>query len=86
MIITFFLYMISAVIGGLLLILPQGHIGPQFQSSMNLIGHYTWGFNFWLPIDTLFQVLAVWVGFEVAVFTFRFIFWVYHKFWGHSTA
>lgn len=86
MILTFLIFLLTALLKAMLAVLPSGHLSSVFGSSMHTIATYTWGWNKYFPIDTLYAAFASVIAFEIAVFTFRLIFWVYHKFWGHSTA
>jgi hypothetical protein len=66
----------------LLNILPTGALPATISTAVNYFVSIMYRFNALFPIDTLFQVVAAFVIFEIGVFTFNLMQWTYHQIWG----
>jgi len=79
---TFLLYALLVGLGftfflGILNALPVAtELSPEIASAITLVYGYMNLFNFWFPVDTLFQVLVATLVFEAAIFAWKIIRWV----------
>lgn len=60
-------------------VLPTGGALPSgFVDGVHVFFSYVRGLNFLFPVDTLFQVLALILGFNLTMFVIKSVFWVFH--------
>lgn len=79
MITTFILITVNTFVGFLLALLPTGSLPSGISSSMYYIFGVMNTFNWFFPLDTLFTVLAITVGYELVVMGYYFIMWILRK-------
>jgi len=77
MIISFLLLLLSSSIMAFLAILPSGTLLPTSVTDMitTAVG-YVAGFSWFFPINTLFLMLTVVIGYEVAIYAWHGIRWL----------
>lgn len=77
--------LIKFIANGLLSILPDTTGLPSGVSDgLNTIFAYGFLFNEIVPIDTLLQVLGIFIGFEAVIFLWHSANWLFNKFRGSS--
>lgn len=79
MIVTFFLLIINTFVSFILSFLPVGTLPAGILTGLNYIVGVMNTFNWFFPLDTLFTVLAIAVGFEIIVMVYHFGMWVLRK-------
>jgi len=79
MITTFFLTIFYAFVGGLLALLPTGHLPAIMQTSFEYFLGIANLFSYIVPIDTLLQAVLVVLVFDGAIVLWHMINWVIRK-------
>lgn len=67
---------IALAVSGLALLPDSVGFPPDVLSSFNHYFAIAYKFNHYFPIDTLFTVLGLTVGFQVAVFLFKVFYFI----------
>jgi len=79
MILTFLFNFFFDFLNGLINLLPVGSIPTGIGDSLTYIVGVMNTFNWFFPLDTLFTVLGITVGFELVVVSYHFIMWILRK-------
>jgi len=84
MIIGTILYIFGTFINALLSLLPSSPVaggGLPTEVITAIASVYSWinAFSFLFPVDTLFEVLTLAIGFYVSIFFFKLINWIINK-------
>lgn len=78
MIITYLIQISIFIINLILSIFPtSAGFPPQFDTAINTLAGYTGMFSPILPLATLATVLSLIIAFELAVFTFKALKWLF---------
>jgi len=79
MILTLLLNLFYFLLGGILALLPVGHIPTIMSTSFAYFLGVANLFSYVIPVDTLLQAALVMVAFDGAILLWHFINWVIRK-------
>jgi len=87
MILSAFITVVFGSINFFLRLLPSAdsqNVASIISGFTNIL-NYAYAWNFIFPIDTLFTIFLLAIGFEAMIISFRIIFWVFDKLIGTVT-
>lgn len=77
MITTAFISILNFFLGTIVYVFPVGSGFPQIvHDSASLVGGYVGILDPIFPIDTLYQIILLLIGIEVAIFSFKTLKWL----------
>lgn len=76
----YIIYSVFYLITSPLRLLSDATLPSNVTDSLTTAGNYLNIFNSILPIDTIFAIFYLVLGYEVAIFTYKFIMWVIKRF------
>jgi len=79
MIATFFLSIFNSLIGGLLGLLPVGHLSGEIGAAISYFVSVANAFSYVVPVATLLQAVALILIVDGAILAWHFINWVIRK-------
>jgi hypothetical protein len=79
MIFTAILIQLNTLLAALISVLPTATLPNGVTTAISTVGDY-FGLVGWLfPLDTLFQIVTIGLGIELAILGFKWGVWLYNK-------
>jgi len=79
MILSLILYMMAAVWGAAVSLLPVATLPPGIPTAIGTVVSWIWVVNPVVDVNTLFLCFGIWLTTEVVLWTADFFFWAYSK-------
>jgi len=79
MISSFFLTFFALFLSGLLSLLPSGSLPLEISASLTSVWGFVNAFSYVIAVDTLLQVVALAIAFDIVVLVWHLIQWIIRK-------